>query len=153
MNLIKIGGTVLNVDRINGIQDHLIPSDPSTAGQRTVIRVLFDNTHIDLAGVDAKTFRRWYRHLARDISPRKDEDGEELISQEEQLQRAFEVLMSLIDRVRPRDAALRNAARLLSGMVDKYITGELEPIRASQFERHFAAPSADSSTQPDVFPS
>ena len=43
MNLIKIGGTVLNVDRINGIQDQLLPGDPSYAGHEKITRVMFDH--------------------------------------------------------------------------------------------------------------
>ena len=29
MNLYKIGDTVINMDRVNGIQDHQAPTDPS----------------------------------------------------------------------------------------------------------------------------
>jgi hypothetical protein len=151
MNLIKIGGTILNVDRINGIQEFLPPADPSGTGtvQERITRVLFDHGQIDLTGADAKSFRRWYRHLARDIAPHKDEDGEELVSQENQLRETFDVLLSLIDRVRPRDPALRNAAHHVSGMIDRYMTGELEPMRLSQFARTIAAHQPEAVSQPD----
>jgi hypothetical protein len=150
MNLIKIGNVVLNVDRINGIQDHLPLAHPSMAGQQQMVtRVLFDQAHIDLTGADAKTFRRWYRHAARDIAPHKDEEGEDLVSPEDQLRQAFDFLLNHIDHMRPRDSALRHTAHLLSGMIDRYITGELDPVRTAQFARHFAAPQADAAAAPD----
>jgi hypothetical protein len=150
MNLIKIGNAVFNVDRINGIQDHLTLAQPSMAGQQqTVTRVLFDQGHIDLTGAEAKTFRRWYRHAARDIAPHKDEEGEELVAPEDQVRQAFDVLLNHIDHMRPRDSALRHTAHLLSGMIDRYITGELEPVRATQFARHFSPTHADAGAAPD----
>ena len=150
MNLIKIGNVVLNVDRINGIQDHLPVAHPSMAGQQQLVtRVLFDQGHIDLTGTDARSFRRWYRHAARDIAPHKDEEGEELISPEDQLRQAFDVLLNNIDHLRPRDPALRHTAHLFSGLIDRYITGELDPVRTTQFTRHYSAPQADATPEPD----
>jgi hypothetical protein len=138
MNLIRIGSVVLNVDRINGIQDPLPPTQPPASGHpQTFIRVLFDECHIDLAGADANVFRRWYRHAARDLAPRMDEDGEELVMPEDQVRQAFDALLNRIDHLRPRDHALRSATHTVSGMVDRYITGELEPVRASRFARQF----------------
>jgi hypothetical protein len=149
MNLIKIGSVVLNVDRINGIQDHLSLAHPSMAGQHQMVtRVLFDQAHIDLTGAEAKIFRRWYRHAARDIAPHKDEEGEELVSPEDQLRQAFDVLLNHIDHIRPRDSVLRHTAHLLSGMIDRYITGELDPVRTTQFARQFSAPHAESAVEP-----
>ncbi len=150
MNLIKIGNVVLNIDRINGIQDHLPEAHPSMAGQQQMVtRVLFDQGHIDLTGAEAKTFRRWFRHAARDIAPHKDEQGEDLVSPEDQLRQAFDALLNHIDRMRPRDSALRHTAHLLSGMIDRYMTGELEPVRATQFARHFSGSRPDAAAGPD----
>ena len=153
MNLIKVGHLVLNVDRINGIHDHLaVMGNPPAEHPHTVTRVLFDDGHIDLTGADAKSLRRWYRHIARDIAPRRDEDGEELISPEEQLRRVLDVVVSHIDRVRPRDPALRSAAHQLVGLVDRYVTGELEPMRASQFARHHGETPTDAAAFPEAPP-
>jgi hypothetical protein len=148
MNMIKIGNTVLNVDRINGIEDHQPAPDPSSTHQQKITRVLFDHMHIDLVGVDANILRRWYRHVARDIAPRRDEDGEELILPEDQLRKAFDHFLHLVDRSRPRDHALRTAAHRLYGMVDRFITGELEPMRIKQFEHEFAPASDDAGSMP-----
>jgi hypothetical protein len=151
MNLIKVGHLVLNVDRINGIHDHLaVAGNPPEAGPRTVTRVLFDQGHIDLTGADAKSLRRWYRHIARDIAPHRDEEGEELISPEEQVHRVLEMVVSHIDRVRPRDPSLRSAAHELVGLVDRYITGELGPVRASHFVRHHGDAQADAPAFPEA---
>jgi hypothetical protein len=149
MNMIKIGSTVLNIDRINGVLDHFSPDSSAAPGHRTVTRVLFDQAHIDLTGTDAKTFRHWYRHVARDISPHRDEEGQELISPEEQVRRAFDVLLSHIDHAHPRDPLVRSTAHHVSAMLDRYITGELEPIRATRFARLFAAPHPDAQEEPD----
>jgi hypothetical protein len=143
MNLIKIGNIVLNVDRITGISDHLAPPHPVATDQPMITRVFFDQTHFDLTGADAKIFRRWYLHVARVIAPTRDEDGEDLVSPEEQVRRTFDDLLGMIDGARPRESAMRRAAHQLSTMIDHYITGELEPIRRSQFVRHLAAPHPD----------
>ena len=129
MNLIRIGGTVLNVDRINGVQDHLLPAEPPEAAHEKVTRAMFDHGQIDLTGEDSKTFRRWYRHLARDIAPHKDEDGEELVSPERQLREVFRCPAQPDRSARPRELLVRGTAHTLSGMMDRYITGEVEPMR------------------------
>jgi hypothetical protein len=150
MNLIKVGHLVLNVERINAVHDHLsVAGDPAAESPQTVTRVLFDQGHIDLTGADAKFLRRWYRHIARDIAPRRDEDGEELIAPEEQVRRALDVLVGHIDRVRPRDSHLRSAAHHLVGLIDRFITGEIEPMRATQFARQYGAAHSDASTFPE----
>jgi hypothetical protein len=132
MNLYRIGDTVLNVERVNGIMDHLNPVGP---GERRVLRVLFDNTHIDLDGAEAEVFRRWFRHSARNLTPHRDEDGEELVSPEDQVRKELQHLIVLIDRSRPRDRATRQAARQLWQLVDQFLTGELRPARAEEFSR------------------
>lgn len=149
MNLYKIGDTVINMDRVNGIQDHQAPIDPRAPAGQTVVRVLFDNTTLDLVGREARTFRQWFRHTARNLAPHKDEDGEELIAPEEQLKRASEHLLGLIDHARPRDTAVRHAAHRLAGMIDEYITGELQPARARSFERILEPAHAKAQPAPD----
>jgi len=148
MNLCRIGDTVLNLDRVNGIQDHHQPSDPSAPAGANVIRILFDTTTIDLVGAEAQAFRQWLRHAARTLLLHKDEEGEELISPEEQLQRVSEHLLALIDRARPRNATVRHAAHRLSGMIGHYITGELHPVRTKGFEKSIAIVEADGDHAP-----
>jgi hypothetical protein len=148
MNMIKVGNVLLNLDRINCIEDHRAPGDPSTTHQPKITRVSFDHSTIDLVGGDANTLRRWYRHIARDINPHRDQDGEELISPEDQLRKAFDHFLHRMDLSRPRDHALRAAARQLYGMIDQFITGELEPMRIKQFEQEFAPASDDAGSIP-----
>jgi hypothetical protein len=137
MNLFSIGNTVLNMDRIIGIQDHVAAISSGTAGDRSVLRVLFEGAQIDLAGKEAQTFRRWFRHTARNLDPHKDEYGEELISPEEQLRRGFESLLSKIERSRPRDSDVRHTAHRLGRIIDHYLTGELQSVRARDFASSF----------------
>jgi hypothetical protein len=137
MNLYSIGNTVLNMDRIIGIQDHVAASGTDPAAGRSVLRVLFEGAQIDLMGREAQTFRRWFRHTARNLDPHKDEYGEELISPEEQLRRGFESLLAKIERMRPRDADVRHAAHRMGRIIDHYLTGELQPVRAKDFASSF----------------
>jgi hypothetical protein len=135
MNLLTIGNTVINVERINGIQDQQTPSEPgATAGER-VLRVLFDEGMIELAGVDARIMRKWLRHNARNLAPRVDEDGAEFVSPEDQLLAVCDHLLALIQRAPPADSAIRKTARRLSDMIENYITGELRHVRAEDFKR------------------
>jgi hypothetical protein len=135
MNLYRIGDTVINVDRVNGIVDHQNPAGPGDPGVRRVLRVLFDNTHIDLDGQEAEVFRRWFRHTARNLTPHRDEDGEELVSPEDQVRKELQHLIVLIDRARPRNRVARQAAHHLWHLVDQLLTGELRPARAEEFSR------------------
>jgi hypothetical protein len=151
MNLYRIGDTVLNMDRVNGIQDHQPPSDLSAVAGANVIRVLFDTTTIDLRGVEAQTFRQWFRHAARNLVLHKDEDGEELMSPAEQLQRVSDRLLMTIDRSRPRNAAVQHAAHRLSGLINDYITGELHPVRTKDFEKSIATVEAEGDPAPGSF--
>jgi hypothetical protein len=134
MNLYRVGKTILNVDRINGILDHQVPAGPDAPDGRTVLRVLFDHAHIDLTDKEAQIFRYWFRHAARSLDPHKDEDGEELVSPDEQVRKASEILRDLIDRERPRDRVMRYAVRRLGRIIDQFLTGELRPVRAKNFE-------------------
>jgi hypothetical protein len=143
MNLYRIGSTVLNMDRVNGIQDQQAPADPAAPAGRRVIRVLFDGTTIDLVGEEARTFRQWFRHAARSLVIHKDEDGEDLISPEEQLKRLSDHVLALVDRARPRDSSVRSAVHRLSGMVDEFITGELQHVRAKNFEKSLEGAHVD----------
>jgi hypothetical protein len=146
MNLYRIGNMVLNMDRVNGILDHHVRGD--AAGPR-VLRVLFDDGHIDLDGHDAESFRQWFRHVARHLGPQRDEDGEELISPEEQMRKGFETLLVRIDQTRPRDGVLRRTAHRLADMLDHYLTGELQPVRVKDFESDFAPPPGE---EPHIAP-
>jgi hypothetical protein len=150
MNLFKIGDMTLNMDRVNGIQDHVTVSDPGAATGRTVIRILFDVSHIDLDGIDAQVLRRWIRHNARNLAPHKDEEGQELMPPEEQLRRVADHLVALVDRVRPRDPSLRGTAHRLSNMLNEYMTGQLHPVGIKNFERQFEALRPESSTVQDA---
>lgn len=139
MNLYRIGKTVLNIDRINGILDHQVPADPDAPDGRAVLRILFDHAYIDLTDEEAQIFRYWFRHAARSLDPHKDEDGEELVSPDEQVRRGCEILRDLIDRERPRDRVMRHTVHRLGHIVDQFLTGELQPVRAKNFERGFLA--------------
>jgi hypothetical protein len=140
MHLYRIGGTVLNLDRINGILDHHGSGDPQGAHDGASLSILFDQGQIDLSGHEAEVFRRWYRHACMNLDPLRDEHGEELIRPEAQVRKALNALNDLIDRTRPRDAVMRRAAHRLWNLVDRYLTGELEPIRAIDFERTLEEP-------------
>jgi hypothetical protein len=148
MNLYRIGDTVLNMDRINGIQDHQPSTAPGAPAGQTVIRVQFDATTIELTGAEAMTFRQWFRHAARNLMIHKDEDGEDLISPEDQLRRVSAHVLALVDRARPRDSAVRHAVHHLSVMIDEYITGELQHARARTFEKSIETAPADASHVP-----
>jgi hypothetical protein len=148
MNLIRIGDTVLNLDRVSGIQDHQHPRDTGGAADGNVVRVLFDATTIELVGIEALTFRQWFRHAARNLNMHKDEDGEDLVSPEEQLERVSQQLLALIDHARPRNAAVKQAAHRLSALIAEYITGELRPVRARSFERIIAPSEPDGEHAP-----
>jgi hypothetical protein len=147
MNLYRIGNTVLNMDRVNSIQEHAGPPDPAAPAAANVTRVMFDAMTIDLVGVEAQTFRQWYRHAARNLVVHKDEAGEDLLPPEEQLKRLADHLVALVDRVRPRNTALRHAAHRLHSSVAAYITGELGPVRVKSFEKTIA--DAESDHAPD----
>jgi hypothetical protein len=136
MNLYRIGDTVLNLDRINGIYDHHITADAGATAGRDVLRVVFDNAQIDLTGREAQVFRRWFRHTSKNLSPFRDEDGTELVSPEDQVRKSLDALIALIDhQARPRDPGVRHAAHRLAALIDRFITGELQPARADDFER------------------
>jgi hypothetical protein len=143
MKLYRIGDTVLNMDRVNGIIDHHAPADPDGAGDRTVLRIVFDHATIDLTEKEAQVFRRWYRHASLNLAPHKDETGEPLLWPEDQVAKAFETLLRRIDRARPRDSAMRHTAHRVKGIIDQYLTGELQPVRAREFERCFAEAESD----------
>jgi hypothetical protein len=151
MDLYRIGNTVLNMDRVNGIQDHQRLAEADAPAGATVTRVLFDSTTIDLVGAEAETFRQWFRHAARNLMLHRDEDGEELISPEEQLKRVADHLVKLTGHARPRNAAVRHGARRLAGLIAEYITGELRPVRARQFAKSMEAVEATPDTAPDSF--
>ena len=152
MNLIRIGDTVLNLDRISGILDHQHPADPGGPAGVHVIRVMFDGTTIELAGIEAQAFRQWFRHASRSLLLHKDEDGEDLVSPEDQLARVSDQLLALIDHARPRNAAVRQAAHRLSGLIKEYMTGELRHVRARSFERSLADSDSDAEPAPGSSP-
>jgi hypothetical protein len=134
MNLYRIGNKVLNLDRVNGIVDVAGPTDPNGTGDGGVLHVLFDQGEIDLTGIEAEIFRRWYRHASRNLNPHKDEDGEDLVSPEDEVRKSIEALVARIDRVRPADSALRHTAHRVRSIVLQFLTGELRPARATDFE-------------------
>jgi hypothetical protein len=143
MNLFKVGEMALNMDRVNGIQDHPAPTDPATPAGQDTIRVLFDTASFDLTGIEAQALRRWVRHNSRNLVPTKNEDGEPLIPPEDQLTRVVDLLVSHVDRARPRDPATRSLARRLASLIESYITGQLPPVTARSFEREFDEPQAE----------
>jgi hypothetical protein len=138
MNLYRIGNTIVNMDRVNSIQEHPSPASSAEHAAAGVTRVMFDTMSIDMVGVEAQTFRQWYRHAARNLVVHKDEAGEDLVPPEEQLKRLADHLVALVDRMRPRNAALRHTAHRLQNSVAAYITGELAPVRAKSFEKSIA---------------
>jgi hypothetical protein len=137
MNLYRIGKTVLNLDRINGVVDHQVPADADGQAGRTVLRVMFDHSYIDLADKEAQVFRHWFRHAARTLDPHKDEAGVELISPDDQVRRTCAFLRDLIDRDRPRDRTMRHTVHRLEQLLDEFLTGELRPVRVKTFEKSF----------------
>jgi hypothetical protein len=134
MNLYRIGNKVFNLDRLNGIVDVSRPDGHDAPGGGTVLRILFDHGHLDLTGDEAEILRRWYRHASRNLAPHRDEDGEELISPEDQVRDSVEALVARIDRVRPADSASRHTAHRVRDIIDQFITGELRPARAKDFD-------------------
>jgi hypothetical protein len=144
MNLFKLGDMVLNMDRVNGVQEHPAPADGSPSAAPDTIRVLFDTATIDLTGPEAHALRRWVRHNSRNLAPTKNEDGELLIHPENQLTKVADLLVELVDRARPRDSTTRSVARRLSAMIESYITGQLPPVSARSFEREFEIPRTES---------
>ena len=143
MNLFKIGDMTLNIDRVNAIQDNQASDEPDAPAGDTRLRILFDNSHVDLVGSDAQVVRRWIRHNARNLAPRRSVDGEDLVSPEEQLQKVTESLVALIDRARPRDPTVRGAAHRLADMIEAYITGQLQAVPTHPFERVVASLKAE----------
>ncbi len=143
MNLFKLGDMVLNMDRVNGVQDHPAPADGAPSAAQDSIRVLFDTATIDLSGPEAHALRRWVRHNSRNLAPTKNEDGELLIHPENQLSKVADLLVDLVDRARPRDSMTRSVARRLAAMIESYITGQLQAVSARSFEREFEAPRAE----------
>jgi hypothetical protein len=137
MNLFRIGKTIFNVDRVNCVIDHQVPATTGVSDGQTVLRILFDHTYIDLTDKEAQILRNWFRHAARSLDPHKDEGGEDLISPDEQVRRACKILRDAIDRERPKDRVLRSAVHCLEQMIDQFLTGELQPVRAKDFERDF----------------
>jgi hypothetical protein len=150
MNLFKIGDTTLNMDRVNAIQDHFPAAEPGVVEHATVLRVLFNGAHIDLRGKDAQALRRLIRHSAQNLTPRRTEEGEELSAPEEQLQRIAGHLIGLIDRLRPKDTAMRSAAHRLANMIDEYITGQLPPMPADSLDRLLEPARPEGSSLPDA---
>ena len=146
MNLFKIGDMTLNMDRVNGIQDRQPSADPNAPPGHLVIRILFDDATIELGGTDAQVLRRWIRHNARNLAPQRGEDGEELIGPEEQLRRVGDELLAAVDRQRPRDSAVRAAARRLNDMLDSYVTGQLLSVSRKPFERDLGVASEEAAT-------
>lgn len=137
MDLYRIGTTVLNLNRINGILDIHVPTDPGASGGQTVLRILFDHGQIDLSGKEAEVIRRWYRHASQNLAPHVDEDGEQLVSPEDQVRQAIEALVGRIDRTRPRDSVMRHTAHRVRDIIDLFLTGELQPARISDFDKMF----------------
>jgi hypothetical protein len=139
MNFYRVGNTVLNLDRVNCVLDRQTPAEPAAPENRTVLRVVFDHAQIDLTDKEAQAFRNWFRHAARTIDPRKDEDGEDLVSPDMQVRRACAIVRDLIEHERPRDRAARQAIHRLMRTVDEFLTGELQPVRDKDFEKDFLA--------------
>jgi hypothetical protein len=137
VNLYRVGQTVLNIDLINGIVDNLVPADPGANDGRTVLRVFFEQSYIDLTGREAEAFRYWFRHSARCLDLHRDPDGEELISPHDQVRKAFEILRDHIDRERPRDREMGRIVHRLEHILDQFLTGELQPARSREFEMTF----------------
>jgi hypothetical protein len=137
MNLYQIGKTIINVDRVNGIVDHVVPAGTDGPNRQAVLRILFDHGSVDLTGTEALVFRSWYRHASRRLERHHDEDGEELVSPDEQVRRSWEFLRGLVDRQHPRDPAMRQTVHRLGQIIDQFLTGELQPARASTFARSF----------------
>lgn len=137
MNLFRFGSTTLNMERVNGIQDNPPADEGGKNAGRNFIRILFDDRTIELTGTDAQALRHWIRHNARNLMPKIDENGVELLSPEDQLVRLTESLLHAIEHARPVDATVRKAARRMTDMIERYITGELEPMRADEFRRKY----------------
>jgi hypothetical protein len=143
MNLLSIGDTTINIDRVNGVQDNQVSEHGDGAFGQRVLRILFDEGTIELADADAQAFRRWLRHNSRNLAARKDADGQVLLSPEEQLLRVTESLVDLLDQASfvqgPRNqdqtSTTRRLAHRLASLIDGYITGQLKPEPARMFDR------------------
>jgi hypothetical protein len=137
MNLYRIGNKVLNLDRLNGILDVDAPTGPEAPPEGAALRALFDQGEIALTGKDAEAFRGWYRHASHNLTPHRDENGEALVSPEDQVRESLEALVAQIDRARPGDSALRRTAHRLRDLVGLFLTGELQPVPAKEFKASF----------------
>src|SRR5262245_10756142 len=122
MDLYRIGNKVLNLDRLNGIIDVASPAGTAATGGGAAIPVLFDQGEIELTGREAAAFRRWYRHASRPLDLHRDEDGEELVSPEEQVRCAVEALVDRLDRLRVSDSSSRHVAHRVRAIVDQFLT-------------------------------
>lgn len=137
MNLYRIGNKVLNLDRVNGLIEVPATTAPDGTAAEAALRVVFDHGCIDLTGKDAEVLRRWYRRASQNLAPHRDEDGEELVSPEDQVRESLHTLVARIDRMRPSDASLRGAAHRVRTIVGRFLTGELPPARADEFKARF----------------
>jgi hypothetical protein len=75
----------------------------------------------------------------RRLDPHTDENGEELVSPDDQVRKACAALYDLIDSQRPGDRVMRHAAHRLRHIIDQFLTGELEPVCVTNFERDLVA--------------
>jgi hypothetical protein len=134
MDLYRIGNKVLNLDRLNGIIDVASPAGATPTDGGTALHVLFDQGEIELTGREAEAFRRWYRHASRPLDLHRDENGEELVSPEEQVRGVVEVLIERLDRLRLGDPAFRHVAHRARAIIGHFLTGELKPARSRDFQ-------------------
>jgi hypothetical protein len=145
VNLLRIGETTVNMDRVDAVLDNQPAEHPGSPEGERVLRILFDNEAIELGGAEAQVFRRWLRQHARNLAVIQDGDGEPMVSPEEQLLQISRALVEMLDsacyvegaRNKDLTSTVRKTAHRLNSAVEGYITGQLAAKPVRSFEKLF----------------
>ena len=143
MNLFRIGHTVLNMDRVSHILDHQTSTDSDSAPGQTAVRIVFDQGEVELYDQEARAFRYWYRQIARNIGPNRDRSGRELVTPDEQVRRAIELLVRKIDEYAFLDPQIRQLAHKVEKLVMSFSSGDLPAVSSREFERSVGDPAPE----------
>jgi hypothetical protein len=135
------------MDRVNHILDQEPSDDRNPPSEPAALRIFFDEGHVDLCDEEARSFRYWYRQVARNISPHHDMFGRELIAPDEQVRKAVEALVFKINHHAHEVPEIRRLAREVKGLVAKFISGELAAVSVREFERRVTHIQADEQSE------
>jgi hypothetical protein len=124
------------MDRVSHILDHQTSTDPDSAPDQTVLRIVFDQGEVELYGQEARAFRYWYRQIARNIGPHRDRSGRELVNPDEQVRRAVEILVRKIDECAFVDPQIHQLAHKVKNLVMSFSSGDLPAVSCRDFDRN-----------------